>query len=368
MMTVTNPNTARIIFSKDALPLLVEGVAGPLNVIVFVGDANYAFQQTPVGTSLSLDISQILEAVLPEYVPYFTEHVSLSPMHETEVPQVRIYMNDGASDINVYIHALRGGTGGAAWERLINRWLTCKPRISNTYPWSKEMLSFIYSPSGGVTPSIEVKAKVYLAIHADVEVTLASFTSSFEYAVEEVNISPSVVRAALGGEFSDDTLIAYDVFAVMRYASVELCRFPAQRYNVLYDDHGVSEYLFLNPFGLPDSVFGHGDERIFEGRNDLFVSGRESKELRGETIEKFRTISGYVGSSAMIELWRDFLWSAAKWRHRSATERIVLDEYEMEAPAGEPFHLSFTWHRSVQPTGRLSDDAELEEFDYGKIE
>lgn len=367
-MTVTNPNTARIIFSKDAQPLFIEGVEGPLDVIVHAGDANFPFKQTPVGTSLSLDLSQILEAVLPEYSPYFTDHVSLSAFHETEVVPVRIYMNDGTSDLQVSLHALKGGTGGTSWERLISSWLTCGPRISNTYPWAKEILSFIYSPSGGITPLVEVKAKAYLSIHPDLEVTIASYTSSLGYAVEEVNVSPSVVRAALGSEFSDDTLIAYDVFTVMRYANVELCRFPAHRYNVLYDDHGVSEYLFLNPFGFPERVFGHGDERIFEGRNDLFVSGKESRELRGETIEKFKTLSGYLGSSAMIELWRDFLWSASKWRHRTATERIVLDEYEMEAPAKEPSHLSFTWHRSMQPTGRLSDDAELEEFDYGKIE
>lgn len=358
-MTITNPNTGTAVWSRLAEDITVTGLStsSPVTIAVYLNSNSVAsFNLTPHPTSGSVVIrfGEILEAILP--------HVSVSipstTASYTNPVFIRVTQGNTSQDTTT-MFCFRGGTDSLYNAIYTSRWLTWKPQVVRTYPWAKEVISFIKPKSTSRT----VSAKVYLSTGSSVTVTLGTFSSSStQVSICTVNCSLSRIQGF--SSVSGQTVLAYDV-----YWSSSM---PAQRFIVKPTRTRQREFFFTNSFGVPDTVFSTGDvSRETDSEVATALINTLEKELYNSAVERFKVQTGGLRKRREMDHWQDFFRSEDRWvflQGETQIRRIVVDSIDSDMVEYKLSGASFTYHHATRFTGRYYEDTELPAYTYSELD
>lgn len=354
-MNFTHANTDSPVWSRLAKDIILEG-AGVSDVTITVsldGSSVTSFQLSPVNGRITLPFRDLLDAILPRETG-----VDLSTSGSVTSLQHIVTLTasaEGQSNASLSLSCFRGGYDAGIGQAPSGHWLSWKPQETTTYPWAREFLSRIVG--AGVSPGI-VYAKLYYAYHATEVVQIAaSYASSSSARVFVYDVSYSLLTG-LGTHFSDDTLVAYDVYS----SGILLHRF------VMGDaDRACRELIFQNSLGVPDTLFVYGDvERETDSSITSFTQAAAETELANDATEKFAVKTGSLQNRRSMDHVQDFLRSCERYvlQPGDIIRKIVVESIESEMKERELSSVGFTYHLAAAFSGRYYEDTQLDDYEY----
>lgn len=359
-MQWTNPNTGDIVWSRTAKDLVLEDCYGPIDFRIELNGAVAAtFTLTAISYRITLRFRDILEAILPENGNLPASDSAVFRFSDTVEISATMY-NTGDSPATLstgVMTCIRGGSDELSPEFPHDtHWLTWKPQVTDTWAWARERLACVVPARTGVT----VTARIYYAFHSPETVTLASFPSQNTASVCIVDCSLSRIEALSG--VTNETIVAYDI----RTGTVFPHRFIVRRTRLI-----GREFLFMNSFGVPDTVFATGMvSRESVSEVALIRINHEDREIANKTVERFKIQTGFIRDRRAMDQWQEFVRSKIRFvmLQGDVPRRIVVDGTEFEMTEHTLSSAVVSYHFANAFTGRYYDDTELEDYEYTAAE